>query len=181
MQTQPYHVGHSWGWFVTLGIALILLGAVAWIETTAVTLVSVVFIGAALLVGGIFQIVHAFATRSWSSFAINLICGVLYAVGGLLIMDEPVTGSVVITAILALTMVLGGILRIVIAAGHKHVKGWWPLVIGGAVSVLVGALLYATLPWSGLWVLGTLISIELAIQGIVWLQFGLSLRRTAHP
>jgi uncharacterized membrane protein HdeD (DUF308 family) len=41
-------------------------------------------------------------------------------------------------------------------------------------------LLYRSLPWSGLWVLGTLIAVELLVQGGTWLQFGLSLRQMAR-
>ena len=41
----------------------------------------------------------------------------------------------------------------------------------------VGIALYITLPWSGLWVLGTLIAIELIMHGAAWLEFGLGLRR----
>jgi len=41
-------------------------------------------------------------------------------------------------------------------------------------------MLYASLPWSGLWVLGTVIAVELLVQGITWLRFGFSLRRMAH-
>jgi len=40
----------------------------------------------------------------------------------------------------------------------------------------VGILVYSTLPWSGLWVLGTLIAVELLIQGAGWLHFGIALR-----
>jgi uncharacterized membrane protein HdeD (DUF308 family) len=32
------------------------------------------------------------------------------------------------------------------------------------------------MPWSGLWVLGTLVGIELIVSGLTWLQFGLALR-----
>ena len=39
-------------------------------------------------------------------------------------------------------------------------------------------LLYASLAWSGLWVLGTLIAIELLVQGAGWLYFGIALRLT---
>ena len=45
--------------------------------------------------------------------------------------------------------------------------------------LVVGVMLYATLPWSGLWVVGTLIAVELIVQGVSWLQFGLALRRRA--
>ena len=54
-----------WGWFVTLGILMILLGAFAWYDIIGLTLTGTIFIGAALLVGGVFQVVHAFMDRSW--------------------------------------------------------------------------------------------------------------------
>ena len=54
------------------------------------------------------------------------------------------------------------------------------LLLGGAVSLIVAVLLFLQLPWSGLWVLGTLIAIELIFMGFNWLQFGLTLRRLKH-
>ena len=71
---------------------------------------------------------------------------------------------------------VGGIMRIVIAFRHRELAGWWLLVLSGAASVAIGILLYASLPWSGLWVLGTLVGIELLVQGGTWLQFGFTLR-----
>ena len=47
------------------------------------------------------------------------------------------------------------------------------------ISLLIGLMLYLTLPWSGLWVVGTLIAVELIVHGVSWVQFGLALRRTA--
>jgi uncharacterized membrane protein HdeD (DUF308 family) len=140
----------KWGSFVALGVLLILAGALAMIDVVAVTLASVIFIGAMLLVGGAFQIVHAFMTRTWGSFALNLLCGVLYLVGGLLIMEEPVEGSVIITALAVAALIAGGVLRVAIALRHRDMKGWWLLLFGGLVSVAVGVLLYGSLPWSGL-------------------------------
>jgi uncharacterized membrane protein HdeD (DUF308 family) len=174
------HLASRWGWFLALGVVLILVGVFALGDVVAVTLASAIFIGAALLVGGIFQIIHAFATKQWSAFLFDLLCGVLYVVGGVLIMQEPVQGSFVITLFLAAALVVGGVLRIVIALRHRDLNGWLLLLFGGIISVLLGFLLYSMLPWSGLWVLGTLIGLELIIQGITWVQFGLSLRRLAR-
>jgi uncharacterized membrane protein HdeD (DUF308 family) len=162
---------------VALGIALIALGIIAWFEVVAVTLVSTIFIGAALLVGGIVELVHAFATKDWSHFLLNALIGVLWIVGGGLIMLEPIAGTLVLTIMIAAALVVGGIIRGVIAIQHREMQGWWLLLLGGIVSVVVGVMLYATLPWSGLWVLGTLVAVELVINGVAWLQFGLGLRR----
>ncbi len=174
------HLAVKWGWFVGLGIVLIAAGIFALGDVVAVTLASVLFIGAMLLVGGIFQVIHAFMTRTWSAFLLQLLGGALYIVGGLLIMDEPVQGSVLITLLLLVALIVGGVLRVIIALRHREMTGWWMLLLSGIVSLVVGVLLFMELPWSGLWVLGTLIAVELIMMGVTWLQVGLNLRRLAH-
>jgi uncharacterized membrane protein HdeD (DUF308 family) len=173
-------VASKWGWFVALGLVLILAGVFALGDVVAVTLVSVIFIGAMLLVGGIFQIVQAFMTKQWSGFLLNLFVGLLYVIGGFLIMQEPVHGSFIITLLLLAAILMGGITRIMIALRHRELSGWWLMLLGGIISVILAIILYASLPWSGLWVLGTLIAIELLIHGFTWLQVGLSLRQLAR-
>jgi len=174
------NVAGKWGWFVALGVILILAGVFALGDVVAFTLISVIFIGAMLLAGGIFQVIHAFMTKGWSDFFLNLLMGVVYVVGGFLIMQEPVQGSVIITLFLLAALLVGGIMRIVVAVRHREMTGWWLLVLSGLISVFLAIVLYMSLPWSGLWVLGTVIAIELLIQGFTWLQFGLSLRKLAR-
>jgi uncharacterized membrane protein HdeD (DUF308 family) len=169
----------AWGWFVALGIAQLVLGIIAWFDVIAFTIAGVIFIGALLLVAGVFQVVHAFMDREWGGFALHLIVGILYVIGGLLLMDEPLEGSVVITILVAAALIIGGVLRIAIGVQHRHMPGWGLLLAGGVISVLVGVMLYLMLPWSGLWVVGTLIAVELIFHGVSWIQFGLTLRKTA--
>jgi uncharacterized membrane protein HdeD (DUF308 family) len=169
----------GWGWFVALGIAQLVLGIIAWFDVIAFTIAGVIFIGAVLLVAGIFQVVHAFMDREWSAFLLHLLVGILYVIGGFLLMAEPVEGSVVITILVAAALMVGGVLRIVIGVQHRHMPGWGLMLAGGVISLLVGVMLYLMLPWSGLWVVGTLIAIELIFHGVSWLQFGLALRKTA--
>jgi uncharacterized membrane protein HdeD (DUF308 family) len=170
----------KWGWFVAMGIVMILAGIFALGDVVMFTLASVVFIGAMLLAGGFFQIIHAFVTRVWSAFVLNLVAGVFYVIGGLLIVQEPVQGSLVLTMFVVAALLIGGIMRIVIAARHRELPGWWLMLLGGLVSVILAVMLYVTLPWSGLWVLGTLIAVELLVHGFTWLRFGLALRELAH-
>jgi len=169
-------ISGKWGWFVALGVVSILAGLFALTDVVAFTLVSVIFIGAMLLVSGIFQIIHAFATKTWGQFTLSILMGLVYVAGGFLIMQEPVQGSFVITLLLLVMLVVSGIARIVIALRHREWQYWWLMVLSGIVSAVVGVWLFLALPWSGLWVLGTLIAVELLFQGVTWLQFGFALR-----
>jgi uncharacterized membrane protein HdeD (DUF308 family) len=170
------NIAKMWGWFVALGIAMIALGAAAWLDVVTVTIAGTIFIGASLLVGGALQIIHAFMTKEWRGFILSLFCGILYLGGGLLIMNEPVQGALFLTLLVVAALVVGGVIRIVLALQHRNIAAWGLILLSGIVSIVVGYLLYATLPWSGLWVLGTLIAVELLIQGSSWLYFGIALR-----
>jgi uncharacterized membrane protein HdeD (DUF308 family) len=55
--TAAANVSTKWGWFVALGVGLIALGVFAWLDLSAATVASTIFIGASLLVGGAFQII----------------------------------------------------------------------------------------------------------------------------
>ncbi|HEY7577608.1 MAG TPA: HdeD family acid-resistance protein [Acetobacteraceae bacterium] len=169
----------GWGWFVALGIVQLVLGIIAWFDVIAFTIAGVIFIGALLVVAGIFQVVHSFMDRDWGGFALHVLVGILYVVGGFLLMADPFPGALVITLFVAAALVIGGVLRVAMAVQHRHMPGWGLLLFGGIVSVVVGVLLYLTLPWSGLWVVGTLIAVELVFHGVSWIQFGLGLRKTA--
>lgn len=169
-------IAGKWGWFVVLGLVLIALGVLSWLDVATVTLASTVVIGTLLLVGGVFQILHAFMNPRWRGFVFGLLAGVLYVIGGLLIISEPVQGAILLTILLVAAIIVGGIVRIALALCHREVRAWGIVLLSGVVSFVVGAVLYANMPWPGLWLLGTLIAIELVIQGAGWLYFGIALR-----
>jgi uncharacterized membrane protein HdeD (DUF308 family) len=175
-RTGAANITKKWGWFVALGVAMIALGVIAWLDVVTVTIAGTIFVGASLLVGGVFQIIHAFMTKEWRGFIMSLFCGILYLAGGLLIMNEPVQGALVLTLLVMAALMVGGVVRIVLALQHRNIAAWGLILLSGIVSIVVAYLLYASLPWSGLWVLGTLIAVELLIQGSSWLYFGLALR-----
>ena len=176
-QVGFHRLAPKWGWFVALGVIMLLAGGFALGDTVLVTLVSVIFIGAVLIVTGVFQIIHAFANKGWGAFAFALFCGALYIIGGILVMSEPVQGSIAITILLLAVLSVGGVLRIVMALRHRDVGGWWLLLLTGLISIVLAVILYLSLPWSSLGLLGMLIAIELIFQGVAWLRFGLSLRQ----
>ena len=67
------------GWFLFMGVALIILGTIAIGSAEVMTMVSVMLIGWLLLFGGLFEVVHGFARRAWGGFFVNLMGGLLYA------------------------------------------------------------------------------------------------------
>jgi uncharacterized membrane protein HdeD (DUF308 family) len=168
-------VAGRWRWFVALGILLLALGIVAWIDAIAVAVASATVIGAILVAGGVLQILHSLVVGQWRGTVLSLCSGILYALAGALAMSEPPHGAAILTLLLVTTIVTGGILRVAAVLRHQRIRAR-ALLLGALASIVIGALIYLSLPWPGLWLLGTLIAIELFIQGSGWFYVGLVLR-----
>src|SRR4051812_6252990 len=91
----------DWGWFAVGGILLIVLGVIAAGVSVLSTIVSVMFLGVVLLIGGIVQVVHSFSTKGWSGFFLEIIGGVFYAIAGFFMMKNPAASAISITFLLA--------------------------------------------------------------------------------
>ena len=56
---------HKWGWFLLLGIIMLVLGTVAFIIAPAATIGTVMVLGWLIVVSGVIEAVHAFRMRKW--------------------------------------------------------------------------------------------------------------------
>ena len=110
----------KWGWFVALGIALLVLGGIAFFNVFLATVVSVFYVGVLMLIGAGAEIAHAFGVKTWGSFFWLLLSGIVYAVAGIVTLMNPLLASVVLTFILAIALVVGGIFRIWAASAHAR-------------------------------------------------------------
>jgi len=165
----------SWGWFVALGIALVLLGLVAVSWSGLATLVSVEVFGWLLLVGGVLSVVHAFVRRRWGGFLVELLAGVLYAIVGLIVIDSPAEGAVALTLLFALFLLVGGVFRIMTALTVRFHHWVW-MLLNGVVSLLLGLMIWKQWPLSGLWVIGLFIGIDMIFYGWSLIMLGMAVR-----
>ena len=152
------------GWFVALGIALIILGVIAVGASIATTLISVMIFGWLLLIGGIVESVHAFWVRSWSGLLLELLIGILNIVVGLLIIANPGASALALTLLMAAFFMVGGVFRIVTAIrSHFPGRGW--ALFNGIINIVLGVLIWAQWPASAFWVIGLFIGIDLIFTG----------------
>ncbi len=157
------------GYFLASGIAFLVLGTIALTYTILTTLVSVFVFGVALVFGGMFQLVHAFKTSSfkWSGIIFELFIGVLYVITGLLMAVHPLTDAQSLTLLLATLFLVVGVFR-TIGAVMLRPPSWEWLLASGIVTFLFGIFVWIQWPGSALWVIGTLVSIDMIFNG-VWL------------
>ncbi len=170
----------QWGWFLALGIALVVLGVIAISVPAILTITTVMFFGVLLLIGGLAESIGAFWSRDWSGFFLKLLEGVFYLVLGLLFVTNPGASAAAATLLIAAFLIVGGIIRIVGALSYRF-PGWaWPL-FSGIMSVVLGVLIWAQWPFSGLWVIGLFVGIEMIFNGWWWIMLALAVRKLPRP
>lgn len=167
----------KWGWFVALGILLLVFGGVALANLVVATVASVFFVGTMMLIAGIVQIVHAFSVKSWGGLFWWLGSGLLYAVAGLLAFYNPLLASAILTFMLAVALVASGLMRLWIGMKSRPAKGWGWIVAAGVVTTLAGLVIALGWPVNSLWILGMFLAIDLIFQGWTFVAFGLALKK----
>lgn len=177
-------VQKNWGWLLLLGIIFIVLGTIGLGMLFAVTMASVIFFGVLLLLGGGAQFVDAFKCKGWKSIVWHVLMAVLYVVAGVAVIADPVLASAVFTLILAGTIAGAGIVRVIMALQHRDSKGWVWLLASGIVSIVLGLMIFAQWPVSGLWIIGLFVAIEMIINGWSYIFLALAARnagKTTSP
>ncbi|HLR77628.1 MAG TPA: HdeD family acid-resistance protein [Burkholderiaceae bacterium] len=163
----------NWGWFMALGIAQGILGIIALGHVFAATLVSVLFIGVLMMLGGVGQLVQAWRIKHWSGFLLWTLGGVLYLVAGFIAVTNPVVGASLLTLLFGATLIGVGALRLWIWFNNRSQRGWQWVALSGFLTVAVGLLIAINWPANSAWVLGLLLGIDLLFHG--WTVFFVSL------
>lgn len=164
------------GWFVGLGIVLIVLGTVAIATAVFTTLISVMVFGWLLLIGGIVQCIHSFWVRPWSGLLLQLFVGALNIIVGLLIVANPGASALALTLLMAAFFIVGGLFRIITAV-REHIpsRGW--ALFNGIINILLGIMIRMQWPASAFWVIGLFIGIDLVFTGWWFVTFSVMARR----
>jgi uncharacterized membrane protein HdeD (DUF308 family) len=161
------------GWFLFLGVALLVLGILAIIYDVTATVISVLVFGWILIIGGVVEIVHGYQTHRWGGFFLHLLIGLLYVVVGILFLVEPLLAAVTLTLVLGVFFVVGGLFEIFSAIRLRPPHVWWD-VLAGIVTALLGVLLWIQWPASGLWFIGLAVGINMIFRGWAWIMLSMA-------
>lgn len=162
----------NWLWFVLVGISLIVLGCLALGAIGIATLASVLVFGILLTAGGIAETIGAFWSRGWSGFFNQLLSGLLSLVVGLLFLRAPGEAMLVLTMLLAVLLMVGGLFKIIAAFSYRFAAWVWTMV-SGIIDLVLGLMVLFGLPTSALWVIGLFVGISLLFRGFNWIGLGM--------
>jgi uncharacterized membrane protein HdeD (DUF308 family) len=171
----PADIVHNWGWFLFFGIGLMVLGIVAIVRSVAATVVSMLFFGWLLLIAAGIEIVQTVMAGRETGMFQHLAAAVLFGVVGLLMIWRPVVSAEILTLLMGAFFLVTGLFQIV-GPVMSSLPDWGWHMFNGVITLLLGLLVLAQWPVSGLWVIGMFVGIDLLFYGSAWIAVALHLR-----
>ena len=171
----PREIIQYWGWFLAFGIGVLVLGIAAVVRAVTATVASMLFFGWLLVLASGIEIAQAVMVGHWAGFFQHLLAAVLFGITGLLIVMRPVISAEVATVFMAMFFLIGGLFQLV-GSVAVALPGWGWQAADGIITFVLGLLVLAQWPASGLWVIGLFVGIDLIFYGCAWIALALGLR-----
>lgn len=168
LQTQMREaVKANWKAFLIEGIVLVILGMAAIAIPLLASIAVTIFLGWLFLISGAVGLYLTFTTRDVPGFWWSLLSAILALAAGIILIVQPVAGTLTLTLVVSAYFIAEGITTIMYALAHrKELSGRWGwLLMSGIVDLVVAALIIAGLPGSAAWAIGLLVGINLVFGG----------------
>ncbi|MFI5000284.1 MAG: HdeD family acid-resistance protein [Reyranellales bacterium] len=169
----------KWGWIVAFGVISMIAGVIALGSVVMATASAVMIVGVMMLIAGIAEVFAAFNVKDWGHRLFWLLLGALYVFAGIVCLQNPFQAATLLTLMLGVTLVVGGLLRIFLATRMTHEAPWGWVAFSGVVTFLLGVMIIAHWPASSFYVLGIFLGVDLIFFGSSWLAMGLALKKRA--
>lgn len=157
---------------IAIGALLAVLGVLAMMAPLISGIAVTVLVGILMIAGGLMQTFFAFKAESFGKGVLVFLFGGLGVVAGVIILMTPQTSLAFLTMLVAAFFVASGATDIVLGFKKKPEEGWGWLVFSGGLSVLLGLLIMAEWPFSGLWVIGFFVGLRMLVSGWVLMALG---------
>jgi uncharacterized membrane protein HdeD (DUF308 family) len=169
-------LARNWWALVLRGVLALIFGAFVFLDP-GVALGSLVLVfGIYVLIDGVFAVVAAIrAAAHHERWGLLLAEGILGVLIGLLALVEPLLAVTVWITVMAVWAIVTGALLLTAAFGLHAGHGNWLMGLGGIVSIVWGALLFAA-PLLGAVVLTIWLGAYAVVFGIAMIALGLRLR-----
>src|SRR5215471_3838901 len=167
------------GWGIFLGIVTAALGVLLIAYPLFAATVTTIFIGCILIIAGVIDIALALRAHKAGTFFLRLLLGVVYGLGGLLLLFSP-QGVALLTAVLGVMLLIEAGATTALAFQVKPLSGWGWLVFDAVITAILGFLILAHWPASAVWAIGTLVGAAILVRGITRIALSARLRHATE-
>jgi uncharacterized membrane protein HdeD (DUF308 family) len=158
------------------GMILFMLGVLGLVFADVLTVASVIAFGVLLVAGGVVELGHALRQRGGDRFFLAFLSGLLSLAVGAVMILRPMVGVAGSGLLIAGWLLATGLFRGVLAILDRYRYWGWDLAYG-ILSVVLGFWLTSSLPTSAMWLLGTVVAIELMARGVAVMGASIALQR----
>jgi len=173
-------VREHWKAFLAEGILLAILGLAAMIVPPLASLAVTIFLGWMFLISGIGGLIVTFWARQLPGFWWSLISALLAIAAGVILLAQPVQGTLTLTIVVGVYFLAEGVATIMYALEHRReLSGRWSwLLVAGLMDILIAFLIISGLPGSAEWAIGLLVGINLLFGGATLIGMALAARNS---
>lgn len=167
------------GWFVLLGLVLMLAGAIAIVLPSLSAIAAERILGTVLCIGGLVQVIQASKVPTWFGFAWHLLLGLFATIGGALIYIDSIFAVVAITILIAVVFAILGVSQIVFAFKVRRMPAWHWFLVSGGIALVVAATLLMKLPYDDSFTPATIAGVSLLFTGWAYVAIARASREAA--
>lgn len=170
----------EWLKLLLLGALSVAFGIFVLGNVVMATLAVTTLVGFLFLVSGGFQVVAGVTSQVGSARVFSIILGALMLFLGLSFLVNPLEGMISLTMLVLILLAASGIVRLVQAFRMKATPYFWPMLISGALSVLLAFYILSNFATASVSLLGIMMGIELLFNGAGMIVLAFFVR-AIHP
>jgi uncharacterized membrane protein HdeD (DUF308 family) len=133
-------------------------------------------VGWTLIIVGAIQLIQSWSIRTWGGFIWQLVIGLIILAGGISMIVDPIVATVTLTLLVGVIFIAKGIVQLVLGFRFRPNANWGWIVAAGMLAVILGLMILAQWPFTGVWVLGTLAGISLIFSGWSYVMIAMAAR-----
>ncbi|MFG6158986.1 HdeD family acid-resistance protein [Halomonas sp. 1390] len=166
-----------------LGVLSVGFGLLVLANPVAASLAVTTLAGILFAVSGGFQIFAGFGESKLVGKVLGMALGAVMLLLGLSLLFRPLEGIISLAALVTILFAASGVARVVTSFQMRHTSFFWPMLVSGALSVLLAIFIVANFFQIAPNLLGILLGIELLFNGAglialsFFLRAGLSAER----
>lgn len=167
--TTTAPAGPGRGMTLALGI-LFMVGGLFLLGRPGAGSVSVtLLVGWTFILGGVLSLVGGLVGAGTGSRWWGIIGGLLIAITGVMLVSNPLKGTLALTSLFTIWLLIDGIVGLIAGFMLKDAAGRGALIASSAISLVLGIMLWNHYPSSATWVLGTYAGVVMLMRGMVYL------------
>jgi uncharacterized membrane protein HdeD (DUF308 family) len=155
------------GWTMAAGVLLIIAGIVALSAPFIAAVTLTIFVGWAMIFGGVAQAIYAFSSKDGTGHVIfKLLLAVLYVVTGGYILFNPIPGIAALALLLGSVLLVEAVVLAILAFQVRPKSGWGLWLFDAIVTLALAIFILVNWPGNSFTILAAFIGVSMIFSGL---------------